>query len=91
MGSKNTYGSCEAFSLRCFRIALWKCIVLVLTLGSLIMGAVGCALDDFVTPVAGDIPFEQEQSESHDIGAVDNTPTVPDDDAPLDQVDFRPF
>ena len=73
------------------RAALWKRMALTLTMVALVIGLLGCSLDDLLTPFSGDIPFEQEPTKSSDMGAVDNTPTVPNVDRPLDDTDFHPL
>lgn len=71
--------------------ALWKRVALVGIGVALIFGLMGCTLDDVLTPFgAGDIPFEEDQTASTDMGAVDNSATVPNDDS-MDDMDFRPF
>jgi hypothetical protein len=69
---------------------LWKRIALGAAAILLMMGITGCALDDILTPVGGDIPFEQEQTTPPEMGSVDNAPTVPDDSS-FDNVDDRPL
>lgn len=58
---------------------------------SLVSGLTGCALDDLVMPIGGDIPFEQEQTTPPEMGAVDNNPRIPAEDVAVDrdQYDFR--
>ena len=69
---------------------LWKPIALGVTATLLLMGLTGCALDDILMPVGGDIPFEQEYTTPPEMGSVDNAPTVPDDSS-FDNVDDRPL
>ena len=56
---------------------------------ALVIGSTGCALDDLLAPFAGDIPFEQDETMPSEMGAVDNIPTVPEDDSAMDT--FRPL
>lgn len=55
----------------------------------MVLGTTGCALDDLLAPFAGDIPFEQDETKPSEMGAVDNIPTVPEDDSAMDT--FRPL
>jgi hypothetical protein len=43
-------------------------------------------LDDLLAPFAGDVPFEQDVTMPSEMGAVDNVPTVPDDDSAMDLI-----
>lgn len=70
--------------------AVWKRIAIVTIVAALVVGFAGCAMDDLLAPFVGDVPFEQQQETPPEMGAVDNTPTVPDDDD-FDNVDLRPF
>ena len=61
------------------RDRLWKRMVLVAMGAALIVGLMGCSLDDILTPFgSGEVPFEQEKTAPTDMGAVDNPLTVPD-------------
>ncbi len=91
MGKAISNGSIgELFKGR-FWQALVKMAALVMIVAVLAVGSAGCELDDLQTPFAGDIPFDQKQTVPPDMGVVDNTPTVPDSDTPLDSIDFIPF
>lgn len=83
MNKNFRHGSSEDCSKGRFWMAVWKRTALMVIVVALVIGFAGCSLDDLMTPFTGDIPFEQEQTKPTDIGAVDNTPTVPNDDAPL--------
>ena len=76
-------------SAGCFLPVLWKRGVLAAILLALVIGSTGCALDDLLAPFAGDIPFEQDETMPSEMGAVDNIPTVPEDDSAMDT--FRPL
>lgn len=58
---------------------MWKRMVLVVMGAALMIGLMGCSLDDILTPFdSGEIPFEQGETAPTDMGAVDNPLTVPD-------------
>lgn len=79
----------EEYSAGCFRLVWWKRAILAVVAVALVLGTTGCALDDLLAPFAGDIPFEQDETKSSEMGAVDNIPTVPEDDSAMDT--FRPL
>lgn len=68
---------------------LWKGTALAVIGMALFVGIAGCSLDDIVMPVGGDIPFEENITTKPDMGAVDDVPTVPNDDFSFDGIDFR--
>lgn len=71
-------------------VSFRKKAALVAASATLALVLMGCTLDDLLTPFgSGDIPFEQEQTTPTDIGAVDNSPTVPDDDSFIDADDLQ--
>ena len=67
-------------------LALWKRITLAVITVALLVGFSGCALEDLLAPFAGDVPFEQDVTMPSEMGAVDNVPTVPDDDSAMDLI-----
>lgn len=91
MSQDTRYEATETHCKKCFCSILWKRAALAVITLALLLGSAGCALDDLMTPFAGDIPFEQETTAPSEIGAVDNTPTVPEDDSSFGDIDFRPF
>lgn len=71
--------------------ALWKRIAVATLAAVLVLGLMGCTVDDVLSPFGvGDIPFEEEQTTPPDMGAVDDRPTVPNDED-FDDIDFRPL
>ena len=75
---------------RTHSVTLWKKAALCTVSVALVLGLMGCDLNDLLTPFGGgEIPFEQTKPTSQrDMGAVDNIPTVPDHDSFLDNDDF---
>lgn len=69
----------------------WKRVLLVGMVVILLIGLMGCSMDDLLTPFTGDIPFEPESTAPSEMGSVDDTPTVPEFDGPLGDVDFAPL
>lgn len=69
---------------------LWKLMNLAVIAAIIVIGVSGCALDDLSSTFSGDVPFEQEQTQSPEMGAVDNAPTVADD-AAFDDIGLRPL
>lgn len=87
MNRKNR--SSKEYSAGCFLLAWCKRAALTVIAVALVLGTTGCALDDLLAPFAGDIPFEQDETKPSEMGAVDNIPTVPEDDSAMDT--FRPL
>ena len=68
----------------------WKRVVLAALVLIMVIGSAGCALEDLTSGFGGDVPFDQEQTKSSEIGALEDTPTVPDD-AVFGDFDSRPL
>lgn len=91
MNRDSRFGSSNKTAMVRPWVTVWKRTALAVIAAALVVGLVGCSLDDLLTPVGGDIPFEKESTTPPEMGAVDNIPTVPEDISNYDDAEFRPF
>lgn len=73
-----------------FLTHLWKRVTLTVIAAIMVLAVTGCDVDDYPSAYAGDVPFEQGQTPPSEMGALDDTLTVPDD-AAFDNLELRPL
>ena len=59
---------------------LWKRVSVVLVACVLAIGLLGCSIEDLFSSFnLSDLPFDNEETRSRDMGVVDDRPVIPDD------------